>query len=664
VSPDPHQPSPTAFEANARHRQGKALYRRSRGPAADGNARPLRTRATAGSRLRYRFDNALSRGPSVVIGWLGLVTIGLIVITAMVLALFRVVGVNGGRPLGLGEALWQSLLRVVDGGTFAADAGWTARLIGLAITLAGIFIAGSLIGLIANAVDQQIEQLRKGRSHVLEDRHTLILGWSDRVPSIVSELVVANESAKRATVVVLSPHEKTEMEESLRLHVPDTRTTHVVCRSGEPWLTESLAIANASAARSIIVVGGHGDAVTVKTLLALKAADVSAPVVAELTNHETAETVKALLGDRIVTVNSDDVVAELTAQACRQRGLSAVFREFLDFDGDELYVASFPALVGKTYREAQLCFDRASLIGRLHDGEVELNPSPDAVLATGDELIGIAEDDSVFVPSGNARYDALATIEIPRAGQKRRIVVAGWSTLGPRVLAELDDFLDSDTTAVLMLDPDLVDVEAVRASVQTNNIGIEIIEQGGGPEVVASRAAHASFHEVIVLGHRGEMSADDADARTLLTLLAFGQVRQADSLGKVRMVAELLDQRHAPLASISGADDFVVSDQLTSLMLAQLSERLDLKRIFDDLFDRSGASVGLRSARVFQAEKATSYGQIVATASTLGESAIGFRRAATGDVVVNPSKSSNPNLTADDEIIVLAVSKAEVNARV
>ena len=35
-------------------------------------------------------------------------------------------------------------------------------------------------------------------------------------------------------------------------------------------------------------------------------------------------------GDR--PVSSDDVVAELTAQACRQRGLATVFRELLDFD--------------------------------------------------------------------------------------------------------------------------------------------------------------------------------------------------------------------------------------------------------------------------------------------------------------------------------------------
>ena len=84
----------------------------------------------------------------------------------------------------LGSA-FDGMLRIVDAGTFAGDTGWMTRLLALVLTLIGIFLAGSLIGLIASAVDQRIEDLRKGRSAVLEHHHTLILGWSERVPSIV-----------------------------------------------------------------------------------------------------------------------------------------------------------------------------------------------------------------------------------------------------------------------------------------------------------------------------------------------------------------------------------------------------------------------------------------------------------------------------------------------
>ena len=70
-----------------------------------------------------------------------------------------------------------------------------ALLVAAGLALAVNADAGSLIGLISNAVDQQIEKLRMGRSNVLESGHTLVLGWSPRLPVILSELVIAAVSS-------------------------------------------------------------------------------------------------------------------------------------------------------------------------------------------------------------------------------------------------------------------------------------------------------------------------------------------------------------------------------------------------------------------------------------------------------------------------------------
>jgi ion channel POLLUX/CASTOR len=151
---------------------------------------------------------------------------------------------------------------------------------------------------------------------------------------------------------------------------------------------------------------------------------------------------------------------------------------------------------------------------------------------------------------------------------------------------------------------------------------------------------------------------DEADARTLLTLLAFNQVRQQADIGPVRIVAEMLDQRNAHLAEATGVDDFVVSDELTSLMLAQLSERAELHLVFEDLFDREGCSIELRSAPTYGAHLAATFADVVATASTMGHSAIGYRRASSGEVIVNPAKSSPLRLERDDEVLVIAAGVA------
>jgi len=495
---------------------------------------------------------------------------------------------------------------------------------------------------------------------VLEEDHTVILGWSTRVPAIVKELVIANESRKRTAVVIVADTEKSEMEETLRGQIDDFKTTRIVCRRGDPWLPRNLDLANVKGARSIIVVEEGNDASTVKVLLAIRAAQHGDPspahVVAEVLASETARSLRSLMGENLVTVSSDDVVAELTAQACRQRGLSTVFHELLDFDGDELYFAPFPELIGRTFAEAQLSFEKCAVIGKMDSaGAVLLNPPMGSTLAAGDQLIAIAEDDSLFVVTPISATPRLLPIRAAtRDETPRRIVIVGWSNLGPRVIAELDEFMDSRTTIELLLDPSKLDVEAVRSAVTARNVRVEVSELAAGPELVAAHAARISFNEVIVLGYRDALDSNEADATTLLTLLAFRQIRQSEDVGPVRMVAELLDQRHAPLAEASGADDFIVSDELTSLMLAQLSERRELDQVFVDLFDRGGSSIELREAAQYGAQEASTFADVVATASKQGHSAFGFRRASSGEVVVNPAKSAPLTLHMDDEVLVLA----------
>ena len=67
---------------------------------------------------------------------------------------------------------------------------------------------------------------------------------------------------------MLSDTDKSQMEETLRSEVGDVRNTRIVCRRGEAWLPQNLALANVAAARSIVVVGAGDDAATVKVLLA------------------------------------------------------------------------------------------------------------------------------------------------------------------------------------------------------------------------------------------------------------------------------------------------------------------------------------------------------------------------------------------------------------
>jgi voltage-gated potassium channel Kch len=635
---------------------GRLLQQRSAASRTSATPEARRRRRGGLTRLRYRFDSTLSRGPWMVIFWLAVVTVVLVVAAAAVIAAFDL-GINNGKPVGLLEAFWQALLRVLDTGTFASDAGWPLRVLSLIVTVSGIFVATSLIGLVATSLDQRIADLRKGRSVVVEEGHTLVLGWSPRLLTMLSELVEANRNQRRAAVVILAGEEKTVMEERIRARLHDTGTTRVVCRTGDPSNAADLAMVNAAGARSIVVLssGGVGDAAAVKAVLALVGGDDAPgpPVVAELADARTARALRAAVADRVIPVQADDVIAKVTAQACHQAGLSAVFSDLLDFAGDEIYFADAPELAGHTFGESLLAYETSSVIGRATaEGGVELLPAMDTVFAEGDQVIAVSEDDDTVVFGDFREVDAPAgeTVEAPSRAPSRLLVV-GWSSLGPRLLRELDARPGGPTTVDLVVDVQMVPgADRVVPVLARLDVGVhatsdEVEELG--------RLVNRGFDHVLVLGYRDRLSPDDADARTLLTVLNLRRSLPAQT-SPCRVVAEVLDSRNVALARRTGADDFVVSDQLSSLMMAQLSERPELARVFDELFASTGPSIGLSAAGPYGADGTPQpFAAFVAAARSRGEVTIGYRRG-DGEVAVNPPKQDPVELEADDQLVLLA----------
>lgn len=640
-------------------RQAKA-GRRRRTAKVTGAGKPKAARqVSAITKFRYRFDNAMARGPLVVVAWLGGLSLAIMVVTALI-ALVGNLTFAGGSHDGFAENFWQAMLRTVDAGSFAADTAWPTRLLALVITLAGIFLAGSLIGLIANAVDQKVEELRRGKSTVVESEHTLILGWSDQVPRIVNELVIANESEKSAAVVILSPVDKTEMEDVLRDRVPDTKSTRVVCRSGSPANPADLERSALHHAKSVIVVRGEdGDAGVVKAILgvrAVKDAFDETYIVAEMQAADTARIIRSSTEGRVLTVNSDDVVAEVTAQACLQAGLSAVFSDLLDFDGDELYFADAGQLAGSTYADALTAFEASSVIGRFRaDGQVELNPTPDTVIGADDQLIVVAEDDSAIVYTGAGSYPAAgAAPGAHQANESMHVVLIGWSGFGHKVLKELDEFLPSGSKVSVVIDGDLAsasDVEGIALA----NATCEVVVGDGGPGDF-ERLDDGKPKRIIVLGYRDALSVDDADARTLVTLLALRSQWPANGTHGVRIVAELLDQQNLVLAVPVGVDDLIVSNALASLLIAQLSEHPALQTVFDDLFDAEGAVIEMRPAAELVPAQSMPFGSVVAAGAAASLSVFGYRLGATGEVKVNPDKTEIVTLGPDDHVAVVAIA--------
>ncbi len=628
---------------------------------------PGRPRSSRIAWLRYRFDSAIARGTGRIIVWLAAATIGLVFVAALVLSIFNI-GVNEDKNPTLLERFWQAFLRILDPGTFSGDTGWPLRITTLAVTLLGVIIGAALIGLIVAGVESKLGDLRRGRSFVVERDHTLILGWSPRILTFVSELVAANENRPRGCIVILAGLEKPVMEGLIRDRLGNTGRTTIVCRTGNPASPRDLAIVNVAEARSIVVLAhadddGTADADAVKAVLAVMSTDPElkrAPVVVELSEEETTRALREAGRGRVLTERAIDVIARITAQACRQAGLSLVCRDLLDFAGDEIYFHPAPELIGRTFGDALLAYEESSVIGRrAADGTITVNPPMTTRFESGDAIIVIAEDDDTVVFAGWRDAEAPdALLSPPPPDRAERLLVVGWNPIGPVILAELDRLVAPESTVDVLVDGDLVDVEGLGDTRLTNLAAKFQPTYGDLDRLTAFVATHA-YDKVIILGYRDRLSIEEADARSLLTLLL---LKRALPVGqeRTRIVTELLDARDVELAQATGADDFVVSDELSSLMLAQLAERAELEAVLTDLFDVEGSALALEPASWFvrTAPFAQPFAHVVAAARARGEVAIGYRLAHGDDgqpvIVLNPAKSHAVALGHDDQVIVIA----------
>ena len=126
----------------------------------------------------------------------------------------------------------------------------------------------------------------------------------------------------------------------------------------------------------------------------------------------------------------------------------------------------------------------------------------------------------------------------------------------------------------------------------------------------------------------------------------------------------MLDLRNRDLAHVTRVDDFIVSNNLISLMLAQVSENKYLNAIFTDLLDAEGQEIYLKPmADYIEPGKEVDFYTVVESARRRGEVAIGLRTMAHAKdparqygIKVNPKKSERRVFAKEDRLIVLAES--------
>ena len=639
---------------------------RSYGQGAQGElAAPTKTKVSFGTRLRYNFDNSLRRSgafAAYVFGALIVLSILMAVLKDLIFATPLVSPAPDGSFI---DKVWGAFSTILDK---AKDATWGERLISIMYWLITTAVTATIIGFVANTIGEAVQRLKKGKSPVIESNHTLILGWSNRIFPILKELAIANQNVRKPLVVVFSDKDREAMDDAIASRAGNLGKLKVVTRRGDVTNPEDLKRANVGGAKSVIILDEDesGDANVVSTILAVKAVNPNPAlrIIAEVDDRNTAEALTTATNGQVLTVRSQDVIARVTAQASRQPGLAAVTLDLLDFDGDEIYFAHVPALAGKTYADALLAFNTASVIGLVHeDGKTELNPKATTKLSAGTKVIAIAEDDDKVVYTGvrdeisKKKFADRKVIE----RKPEHLLVIGWSSMGRAVLNELATFLPKGSSIHIVAQQRYVD-PAELASLKFGSVKVSFATTTGDIDELIAAAKAKKYNEVIILGYRNAISEAEADAQTMLTMLQMNQLFAADGNGvePTRLVAEILDSRKAELARVAAADDLVVSDNLAALLIAQVAENPALGPVFEDLFDAEGAAINVKPIDHYvPVGKTVEFAQLVAIARSHGESAIGYRfggahhgDASTG-VELNPAKTTEYTPVAGDSLIVI-----------
>jgi hypothetical protein len=168
------------------------------------------------------------------------------------------------------------------------------------------------------------------------------------------------------------------------------------------------------------------------------------------------------------------------------------------------------------------------------------------------------------------------------------------------------------------------------------------------------------YDHVIVLAY-SHKDIQEADAITLVTLLHLRDIAEKDET-PFSIISEMLDLRNRELAEAAKVDDFIVSEHLISLMLAQLSENAELMGVFTDLFDPEGAEVYLKPIGNYIAiDQPVNFYTAVEAAKRRGETAIGYRIMSESHdaekaygVHTNPKKSEKVLFKPEDKLIVIS----------
>ncbi|KAM3334042.1 hypothetical protein ACQJBY_028856 [Aegilops geniculata] len=601
-------------------------------------------------RIAYKVDVFFSGHPYAKL--LALLIATVVLIASGGIALYSVSG------SGFLEALWLSWTFVADSGNHADQVGLGPRIVSVSISAGGMLVFATMLGLVSDAISEKVDSWRKGKSEVIEVNHILILGWSDKLGSLLKQLAIANKSIGGGVVVVLAERDKEEMEMDIGKLGFDFMGTSVICRSGSPLILADLKKVSVSKARAIIVLASdenadQSDARALRVVLSLTGVKegLRGHIVVEMSDLDNEPLVKLVGGELIETVVAHDVIGRLMIQCALQPGLAQIWEDILGFENAEFYIKRWPELDGMRFGDVLISFPDAVPCGvklASRFGSILMNPDDDYVLREGDEILVIAEDDDTYAPAPLPEVHKGFLPNVPTPPKyPEKILFCGWRRDIHDMIMVLEAFLAPGSELWMFNEVP----EKARETKLTDDESVE-------DSIVQSDSR--SLATLLLIRDVQSKRLPSKESKSPLHHNGFSHSswirKMQHASDKSIIISEILDSRTRNLVSVSKISDYVLSNELVSMALAMVAEDKQINRVLEELFAEEGNEMCIRSAEFYLYEQEElSFLDIMVRARERDEIVIGYRLANTDEAIINPEhKLEIKKWSLDDVFVVIA----------
>jgi ion channel POLLUX/CASTOR len=414
------------------------------------------------------------------------------------------------------------------------------------------------------------------------------------------------------------------------------------------------------------------------------------PIVAEIFHERNRDIVEGIARG-IVTVDADDILSKILVQTSRSVGLSVVYGEILSFDGCEMYFhqAEWGTI---NFGDLALHFPDGVPMGiKRAGGDLLVNPPVDEPMQSGDEILILAEDDSTIEfrrgePVATARDFPLTGGRLDQTVERELII--GWTPKVETIIREYADYVLEGSQIDILLRPP-TDGSNGAPSAQDVKGYIGLLNDELGPTVTINliesdplsvdelKAIGPFQYDNILILSQGSGDSDDErmDSETIVILLLLRNIFREMTGGQpqtykhnidghtTKLITEVLSSENQELVARAGVNDFIISNRFISMLLAQISENADIKRVYDDLFQEDGSEIYLKPVTHYFSDFPirVTYAEMIRSAQKRSEVCLGVKiKAMEEDMERNfgvkliPAKDAEYELNPEDTLVVLA----------